>query len=420
MCGVVSQRPLKATGGRCQPGLGMTGWCVDLILDDDIARGTRGEPIAAACAVAADAARRAAGQDRDGGFPAEDVAALARVGLLAAPVPRRDGGGGLGDTPDGASLCAVLARIGSGSLALGRVYEGHVNAVQLVARYGTGAGRRHLLADAVQGHLFGVWNTEPPGNGLKIDVAGGAPILRGLKTFASGAGFVTRALVTAQPVGGAEPCGTQMIVVALEPGERADLSAWRAQGMRASATGTVDFTGLGADRFTPVGAPDDYTAQPHFSGGAWRFLAVQLGGLEALLDAWRGHLVATGRGEDPHQLARLGEGVVAAETARLWVTRAAAIVSAAGARGAEVDPDGVVAYVNLARVAVERAGLDLLERAQRSVGLQGFLRDHPLERLTRDLATYLRQPGPDRALTEGARHVLRAPRASGDLWLDEA
>ncbi|KNY20860.1 acyl-CoA dehydrogenase [Methylobacterium sp. ARG-1] len=375
-----------------------------------MAWGTRSDPVAAARAVAAGAARRAGRHDHDGGFPAEDVAELARVGLLAAPVPRRDGGAGLGEEPDGAILRAVLTHIGAGSLALGRVYEGHVNAVQLVARFASGAARNTLLADAAQGHLFGVWNTEPPGRGLKIDGTDGTPVLRGVKTFASGAGFVTRALVTAQP---AAP-GSQMIVVALEPGERADLSAWRAQGMRASATGTVDFTGLGADRFTPVGAPDDYQAQPHFSGGAWRFLAVQLGGLEALLDAWRGHLVATGRGEDPHQLARLGEGVIAAETARLWVARAAAIV------GDEGDPDGIIAYVNLARLAVERAGLDLLERAQRSVGLQGFLRDHPLERLTRDLATYLRQPGPDRALTEGARHVLRAPLASGDLWLDEA
>jgi alkylation response protein AidB-like acyl-CoA dehydrogenase len=387
----------------------MTGAAVDLRLDD-IAWGTRGDPVAAARAVAAGAARRAGRHDHDGGFPAEDVAELARVGLLAAPVPRRDGGAGLGEEPDGATLRAVLTRIGAGSLALGRVYEGHVNAVQLVARFASGEARNTLLADAAQGHLFGVWNTEPPGQGLKIDGADGTRVLRGVKTFASGAGFVTRALVTAQP---AAP-GSQMIVVALEPGERADLSAWRAQGMRASATGTVDFTGLGPDRFTPVGAPDDYQAQPHFSGGAWRFLAVQLGGLEALLDAWRGHLVATGRGEDPHQLARLGEGVIAAETARLWVARAAAIV------GEEGDPDGIIAYVNLARLAVERAGLDLLERAQRSVGLQGFLRDHPLERLTRDLATYLRQPGPDRALTEGARHVLRAPLASGDLWLDEA
>jgi len=382
---------------------------VDLRLDDFV-RHTRGDPVAAAREVAAGAARRAGHHDHDGGFPAEDVAELARVGLLAAPVPRRAGGAGLGEEPDGAILRAVLTQIGAGSLALGRVYEGHVNAVQLVARYASGEARNNLLADAAQGHLFGVWNTEPPGNGLKIAGTEGTRVLRGVKTFASGAGFVTRALVTAQP----ETGGSQMIVVALEPGERADLSAWRAQGMRASATGTVDFTGLGAESFTPVGAPDDYQVQPHFSGGAWRFLAVQLGGLQAVLDAWRSHLVATGRGEDPHQLARLGEGVIAAETARLWVARAAAIV------GEEGDPDGIIAYVNLARLAVERAGLDLLGLAQRSVGLQGFLRDHPLERLTRDLATYLRQPGPDRALTEGARHVLRAPQASGDLWLDEA
>ncbi|MCJ2125334.1 acyl-CoA dehydrogenase family protein [Methylobacterium sp. J-077] len=382
---------------------------MDLRLDD-IVRDTRGDLVAAARAVAAGAARWAGRHDHDGGFPAADVAALARLGLLAAPVPRRDGGAGLGEEPDGAVLRAVLTHVGSGSLALGRVYEGHVNAVQLVARYAVGETRNHLLADAAQGHLFGVWNTEPPGDGLTIDATGAAPVLKGVKTFASGAGFVTRALVTAQPATG----GSQMIVVALEPGARADLSAWRAQGMRASATGTVDFTGLGAESFTLVGAPDDYQAQPHFSGGAWRFLAVQLGGLEALLDAWRGHLVATGRGADPHQLARLGEGVIAAETARLWVTRAAAIV------GEEGDPDGIIAYVNLARLAVERAGLDLLELAQRSVGLQGFLRDHPLERLTRDLATYLRQPGPDRALTEGARHVLRCPQVSGALWLDEA
>ncbi|GJE34186.1 hypothetical protein LDDCCGHA_4393 [Methylobacterium oxalidis] len=77
-----------------------------------------------------------------------------------------------------------------------------------------------------------------------------------------------------------------------------------------------------------------------------------------------------------------------------------------------------MAYVNLARLAVERAGLAVLERAERSVGLQGFLRDHPLERLSRDLATYLRQPAPDRALALAARHALAAPGLAGDLWAD--
>ena len=83
-------------------------------------------------------------------------------------------------------------------------------------------------------------------------------------------------------------------------------------------------------------------------------------------------------------------------------------------------PERVVAYINLVRLAVERAGLDVLQLAQRSVGLQGFLRGHPLERLSRDLATYLRQPGPDRALTSAASEILRSAGMAGDLWTENA
>ena len=376
------------------------------------AAGPRGlDMVAAARTLAAQASRHAPDQDRDGGFPVEDVAELARSHLLAAPVPEADGGAGLGGEPGAHRLADVLRWIGYGSLALGRVYEGHVNAVQLVARYGDGADRARLLADALRGHLFGVWNTGPPQEDLRFTREDGVAVLSGVKTFASGAGHVTRAVVTARRRGEDASAPPQMIVVDLEPGERANLEAWRAHGMRASATGTLDFTGLSGDRLHFIGRPDDYHAQPHFSGGAWRFLAVQLGGVEAVLDAWRGHLRATGRGTDPHQLARLGEGAIAAETARLWVARAAATANDPGAA-----TEAVVAYVNLARLAVERAGLDVLELAQRSIGLQGYLRHHPLERLTRDLATYLRQPAPDRALAEGARHVLRTPGAVGDLW----
>ncbi|TNC15760.1 acyl-CoA dehydrogenase [Methylobacterium terricola] len=361
------------------------------------------DAVAAARRVAERAAARADGQDRDDGFPAEDVADLAQMGLLAAPVPAADGGAGLGDEPGAADLAETLRLVGFGSLALGRVYEGHVNALQLVGRYGDPAARRALFADARAGHLFGVWNTEAPADGLVLGADGR---LTGGKTFASGAGHVTRALVTARRPGETAPL---MLVVALEPGTRADLSAWHAQGMRASATGTVDLTGL-----TPLarlGGPDDYHQQPHFSGGAWRFAAVQLGGIEAVFEAWRGHLARTGRGDDPHQLARLGEGAIALEGARLFVARAAGLVAEDA-----LPAERIVAFVNLTRLAVERAGLEVLGLAQRSVGLQGFLRGHPLERLSRDLATYLRQPAPDRALTGAAATILAASEPVAALW----
>ena len=132
-----------------------------------------------------------------------------------------------------------------------------------------------------------------------------------------------------------------------------------------------------------------------------------------MLDLLRRHLQDTNRGQDPHQAARLGEAAIANETASLWVVRAATMMDAPlGARA----PEQRVAYVNLARLAVERAALDLMQLVQRSVGLQAFLRPNPIERISRDLATYLRQPGPDRALANAAAWVLAQPQGAQDLW----
>ncbi|CAO4167705.1 Acyl-CoA/acyl-ACP dehydrogenase [Methylorubrum populi] len=366
------------------------------------------DAVSAAREVAALAASRAEAQDRDDGFPAEDILSLHRLGLLAAPVPAAEGGAGLGEEPGAATLAEVLRLVGYGSLALGRLYEGHVNALQLIGRFGEAGQRTRLFSDARDGHLFGVWNTEPAEGGLVLGEGAGDRSLSGVKTLASGAGRVTRALVTVRSPGEDAPL---MLVVPLEAGSRADLQAWHAHGMRASATGTVDFTGLVVGPDAILGAPGDYHRQPIFSGGAWRFAAVHLGGIEAVFDAWRGHVTRLGRGADPHQLARLGEGAIAVEGARLWVMRAAGIVAEDA-----LCADRIVAFVNLARLAVEKAGLEVLQLAQRSVGLQGFLRGHPLERLSRDLATYLRQPGPDRALTDAAAEILEAGGMAGDVW----
>lgn len=366
------------------------------------------DAVAVARRVAAAAATRAEAQDRDDGFPTEDVSDLGRLGLLAAPVPSLNGGAGLGKEPGACKLATVLRLVGYGSLALGRLYEGHVNALQLIARYGAPEQRERLFADARAGHLFGVWNTEPPENGLVLRATEDGLRLDGVKTFASGAGYVTRALVTARRDG---TPGTLMLVVPLKRGTRADLSGWQAQGMRASATGTLDFSGLPVGTEDLLGEPDAYFRQPAFTGGAWRFAAVQLGGIEAVFDAWRVHLVRTGRGADPHQLARLGEGALALEGARNWVRRGAETAS-----DAILPPGRLVACINLVRLGVERAGLDVLQLAQRSVGLQGFLRGHPLERLSRDLATYLRQPAPDGALVGAAAEILNAEGIAGDLW----
>ena len=93
----------------------------------------------------------------------------------------------------------------------------------------------------------------------------------------------------------------------------------------------------------------------------------------------------------------MGRAFIARETARLWVRQAALI-----AETGEEAPGGVTAYVNLARIAVETVVLETIQLVQRSLGLAAFLPPNPVERLMRDLATYLCQPAPDEALTEAS------------------
>ncbi|WP_292507323.1 acyl-CoA dehydrogenase family protein [Methylobacterium sp.] len=361
----------------------------------------------AARAVSSLAASRADRLDREGEFPAEDVADCHRLGLLAAPLPHGLGGSSLNEAGMAPLLLDVLALLGRGSLALGRLYEGHVNALSLVSRYASTPVRERLAGDAMDGHLFGVWNTQSAEGGLVLSEEGVRYRLSGSKSFASGAGFVTRPLVTARRPDGRQ----QMLVVDLGQGERADLSSWRAQGMRASVSGTVDFSELCVGPEAFIGDPDDYFREPDFSGGAWRFCAVQLGGIEAVFDTLRQHLRETRRDGDAHQRGRVGQAAIAVETARLVVARAASI-----ANDPNVHTDQAIAYVNLARSSVERAGLDVLEHAQRSIGLAGFLQGHPIERLSRDLMVYLRQPGPDRALDMAAGYVLARSGPADSLW----
>lgn len=357
--------------------------------------------------VTARIAMRAEALDVDGAFPQEDIADLASIGVLEAPFGTPDGGAGIAvGAPE--PLMEMLRRIGHASLPVGRLIEGHVNAAALITRYGTPAQRVAACEDARGGALFGVWNTEDA-DGVRLVEGSRDDRLEGRKTFASGSGFLPRPLITARTADGRK----LMVLPRLDRRDRSDLSGWRAHGMRASATGSFDFTGLEVRRTDIIGSDCDYNAQPAFSAGAWRFASVQLGGIERLLDEVRSHLRNTGRGSDPHQLARMGEAAIAAETARLWVERASRIAESSRA---DDDPERTVAYVDLARCAVERCALEVMEAVNRSIGLAAFIRGTPVERVGRDLATYLRQPAPDRALCSGAAYVLTGEENIGELW----
>jgi alkylation response protein AidB-like acyl-CoA dehydrogenase len=191
-----------------------------------------------------------------------------------------------------------------------------------------------------------------------------------------------------------------MLLLRLHPGQGVEGPPLELQGMRSAMTGSVrlDDVEVAADGF--VGLPGDYMRQPEISLGAWRTLAVLLGGVDALVQELQRELAARGRAGNPHQLARVGQVLIARETAQLWLQRTALL---AEAREAGKDAAN---YVKLARLAVEACCVEAIRLAQRSVGLAAFLQPHPIERLCRDIGTYLRQPALDDVLAEAATHFL--------------
>jgi len=330
--------------------------------------------------------RRTDALDRAAAFPQQEIDALRRAGALSPGLPVA--GAGRAD-----ELAEMLTLVGRGNLSIGRIIEAHVNALHLMARFGG-------VAD--DGQLYALWVTDPPAGGLRMRRAGGRILLNGGKQFCSGAGHATGALVTAEDVDGS----TRMLVVPLGIGERVTPLPSPLQGMRAAVTGAVDFSGCEVPAGAVLGGPGDYLQEPDFSAGAWRGSAVALGGLIALLDHAMTQLRASGRGDNTHSQARMGQAIIARETSRMWVGAAARVAGDPAA-----DTDFRVATVGLARIAVEAACLDAMRLIQRSMGLSSFRQGNPIELICRDLATYLRQPAPDEVLTEAALWFAAHPGA---------
>jgi alkylation response protein AidB-like acyl-CoA dehydrogenase len=346
----------------------------------------------------------AAACDVTGAFPAEDIKSLSHIGLLSAFAERENGGMGFQDRPVRLDcLVRCLRMIGGVSLSLGRIFEGHINAVGLIERYG-GAQAQAVLRTALHnGALFGVWNTEPE-PGVRLIAQADGWRLSGVKSYATGCDNLDYTLITARL-----PDGTKQMLAMKLSGDRADATAWRTSGMRATVSGHYDFSGMAVPAEAFVGEPDDYEREPMFTAGAWRFTAVQLGAIEALMRHLRDHLKAMKTDGDPIHRARFARAAAAARTAYLWVREAAAQT--------ELNPKAdAAALVQMTRGVVEEAGLHVMEAAQRSIGTRAFFTGSPVSRIMRDLALYLRQPSPDLALDRAAIAWLESDPWGDDPW----
>ena len=292
--------------------------------------------------------------------PPAMLAQLVAAGLDLLPFPGR-----------GSTLLRwqMLAAVAAHDLSLVKLYEGHTDALAILAELEGGP--------PPPGSVWGVWCAEPPVARVSIEgspAPGAAVRLQGVKAWCSGAADVSHALVSAWDANGRP----WLVAVAMrQDGVRVLQGGWQAVGM--ASTGTAEVAFSGAEAFC-VGASGAYVQRPGFwHGGAgigacWYGAAAELGRM----------MQSAGGEPDAHRLAHLGAVDCALSAVRALLHSSAAVIDA--------EPSGdAMALAMRVRLAVEAAATVVMRHAGEALGARPFCLDRKFARLMADLPVFLRQ-----------------------------
>ncbi|WFE39304.1 acyl-CoA dehydrogenase family protein [Micromonospora sp. WMMD998] len=281
-----------------------------------------------------------------------------RDGRLDLPLP---GGGRT------AERWRRLVELGRADLALARLGEGHADALAILAELGA------AIDPGWRREPWGVWAAAPASVTASRD--GSRWRLTGDRPWCSGAGLLSRALVTAV-------AADEVRLFAIEVGAAGVTpvaGTWPAVGMAASDSRTVRFDGVTA---VPVGGPGGYTARPGFWHGGLGVAACWYGGAVGVADTL--HAAARRRDFGPHALAHLGAVDAALTTARAVLFAAAAEIDA----NPTGDADRLAHRV---RATVEATATTVVDRVGRALGAGPLCQDADHARRVADLTVYVRQ-----------------------------
>lgn len=261
----------------------------------------------------------------------------------------------------------VLASISVEDVALVKLFEGHTDALAILAELGQEDGSPDVI--------WGTWAAEPVSARLTLSRADGGITLSGRKAWCSGAGAVTHALVTAWD---RENRQCLAAVEMGQPGITVTDEGWHAIGMGRAPSPDVLFDAAAA---LEVGQADSYTSRLGFWHGSAGIAACWYGGALPLAEA-----VAqlAERRADPHVLAHLGAIDVALGATQALLRQAAAWI--------DENPTASAQPVAMrVRAAAEYAVGAVLDRAGRALGAGPLCRDEQLARRFADLPVFVRQ-----------------------------
>lgn len=341
----------------------------------------------------------AAARDAAPAFPRDAFAALGAAGALALTTPGPDGARPVSFAAEWDAVRAVARADG----AVGRIYDGHLNAVERLAALAPEPLRSRELEAVTDGELWlGTWGADPArdadeGTPARLSGPPDDPRLEGVKVFCSGAGGVPRALVLARGPDGEGP--PRLCYVDLESGVEVDRDWYRGAGMRASESHRVVFAG--ARVLAVLGEPGELGREPWFSRDAIRTAASWAGVADRAETAALSMLAA--RGQPASELAGLAAGriVTARRTIDAWFAHVA--------RQADGDPAApLTATAVHLRDAVASACRTLLDEAARACGSRPFALASDLDRARRDLEIFLLQHRLDPLVAREGRGAIES------------
>lgn len=312
--------------------------------------------------------------------------AAARGALLRALV--RDGLAELPQPGGGATLerWRALAAVAAHDLSLVKLYEGHADALAILAEAGEPAPARD--------RTWGMWAAEAPGASVAFGPVGEGWSLSGTKAWCSGARHLDAALLTVWRSDGAGPFLARVDL--RQAGVSFNDANWQATGMRASDSVDVNFDRVPAQL---VGSDRFYLDRPGFWQGGIGIAACWHGGACAVAEALRQRTIDAGDGAGWHRLMALGavDRVLSANAALL--REAAAWVDAHPRANAQ-------AWALRTRAAADSACEVVLRHATRALGATPLCRDAGFAQLAADLPVFVRQCHGDRDLAALGERVV--------------
>ena len=345
-------------------------------------------------AVPVEAIASAAGDvDREGRFPAEAIAELARSGLLGLGLPEHLGGAAAGPL----EVVGAVEQVAGACASTGMVFVMHLVAAQTLLA-GTddddeGPKGQVLRAMARGDHLSTLAYSERGSRGhfwaqvSRAHAADGGVVIDADKTFATAAGHVASYVLATGAVGEQDPLRTELYLVDADAPGLEVPARFDGLGLRGNASAPLRVRGLtvGSDR--RLGGPASgfelmMTATlPWFALGS---AACSAGIAQAALDAACGHATAAGfehlagtaLADVPGVRARLAQ-------AYLRVREARALLHETARHVAEGDPAAQLGVLAVKASAAE-AAVEVTDLALRVGGGVAYSRRGPLERHFRD------------------------------------